>query len=106
MPRDQELDQLLAARPRRRHNRKVTDEECAEWAKRRKAWGEEREAKARQARLELAAALEERDKAERAVQDALLAAMELNTAEPLRELIGTSPATFWRRVAAAREAVA
>jgi hypothetical protein len=101
---EQQPDHMLASRPRRRQNRNVTDEERAEWAEQRQVRQRERETQAATARQALVVALENREQAERAVEDALLAALELNTAEPVRELMGMSPATFWRRVAAARDA--
>jgi exoribonuclease II len=101
---DQQIDHMLASRPRRRQNRNVTDKERAEWTEQHQVWQREREAQAATSRQALAVALENRKRAERAVEDALLAALELNTAEPVRKLMGMSPATFWRRVAAARDA--
>jgi hypothetical protein len=92
----------LAGRPRRRQNRTVTDEERAEWANQRETWAREREAKATQARSDLLAALDSREQAERAVEDALLAALKVNKAETLIGLMGKSQATFWRIVKRAR----
>jgi hypothetical protein len=92
-----------AAPPRRRPNRTVTDEERAEWAVQRETWAREAEAKATQARSELVAALDNREQAERAVEVALLDALEVNKAETLIGLMGTSQATFWRIVKRARE---
>jgi hypothetical protein len=94
---------LTAGRPRRKQNRKVTDEERAEWRERNEAGRKEQEGRAMQARLDLAAAREDRDRAQRAVDTALLAALEVNKAEALCPLMGVSEATFWRTVKRLRE---
>jgi hypothetical protein len=110
MGQDQLAD-LLAARPRRnRPTRRLSDEERAVFAKRRQAVEAQRE----QARREVAVAAERRNELEAALREAeshlnlaLAAAVESGMKEtPLRELVGGSHATFWRRVKAAREAVA
>jgi hypothetical protein len=85
------------------HLREVGTRERAEWAVQRETWARESEAKATQSRSDLAAALESREQAERAVEDALLAALKLNKAETLIGLVGKSPATFWRIVKRARD---
>ena len=100
--RAEALQAQLASRPKRPKLRKPTDEERAEW----RAAHREHEARQRQARIDLLAAVEERDRLlaelEAEIDRVLIAALELGLKSPdLRAILGVSHATFWRRAGAA-----
>jgi len=84
--------------------------DIASLVKARLATGEARQARReveRQAAIAaLADALNRLDAAQERVEVALVSALDQEVPEiPLRELLGVSHATFWRRVKAARETV-
>jgi hypothetical protein len=97
-----ELSDLLAARPKRGPLRKPTDAERAQWA----ANHRRVEARRKQARLDVAAAVEATDRAMADLDRALLAALDAGvTGRDLQTLTGLPHATFWRRVKALKERV-